>query len=248
MTSSETNRNHQKARFWYSPSTHIYLILVAIMVVLTGLATILPLAVNQGQQVSWITVIVVAVLGWVGVILTPKAGFPEMLEPVISTRQRVWVPFIGGLGLGIIMVIFDLISPLGTDIQTQFPDSLIVFTLAGLIEEIVVHLFLTTLLIWLISGVLLKNRYQTPVFWIVAIGLGIAYWLLQISAILTYFPEKFSVMLAGQMLFIIATTITMGAYFFRKSGFLAALALRYGFYLIWHIIWAGGIGLVRYFM
>jgi hypothetical protein len=48
------------------------------------------------------------------------------------------------------------------------------------------------------------------------------------------------------MLLVIGTTITLGAHVFRLGGFLAALSLRYGFYLLWHIVWGGGIGLVRY--
>ncbi len=43
-------------------------------------------------------------------------------------------------------------------------------------------------------------------------------------------------------------SITGGAVLFRKGGFLAALLFRYGFYLMWHILWAGGIGLARYWL
>jgi len=240
--------NKNTTTFNWPPSIKPYLALIAIMIVLAGLQAILPLEINQGQQMSWIAIIVAALLGLVGLILSPKAGFPEMWDPNIPLKQRFWLPFMVGAGLGLIMVLFDLLRPLGTDIQTRFPDSVIVFLLAGLVEEIIVHLFLTTLLVWLISGIILRNRYQETVFWLVAVGVGILYWMLQISAIMTYFPEKFSIVLAVQILFVIAATITVGAYFFRRSGFLAALSLRYGFYLIWHIIWAGGIGLVRYFM
>jgi len=243
---SQNNKN--STIFNWPQSIKPYVVLMVIMVILAGLQSALPLEINQGQQMSWVIIIVAALLGLVGLVLAPKAGFPEMWDPNISTKQRFWFPFVVGFGLGIIMVLFDQIRPLGTEIQTRFPDSLIVFLLAGLVEEIIVHLFLTTLLVWLISGVILRNRYQETIFWLVAVGVSILYWLLQISAINSYFPEKFSVTLAIQMLFIIATTITVGAYYFRKSGFLAALSLRYGFYLIWHIIWGGGIGLVRYFM
>jgi hypothetical protein len=225
-----------------------YLVLIALMTVLAGLQAGLPLQINQGQQMSWPMIIVTALLGLIGLVLASKAGFPEMWEPHISAKQRFWLPFGVGAALGVVMVLLDQVRPLGTEIQTRFPDSLIVFLLAGLVEEIIVHLFLTTLLIWLISGVILKNRYQQTIFWLVAVGVAILYWLLQLSAIRTYFPEKFSVVLAIQLLFVITTTITVGAYFFRKSGFLAALSLRYGFYLIWHIVWGGGIGLVRYFI
>ncbi|GIK42935.1 MAG: hypothetical protein BroJett011_67680 [Chloroflexota bacterium] len=229
-------------------STKIYLMLVVIMIVLAGLQAILPLAINQGQQMSWLTVIIAAILGGIGLVLSPKAGFPSLWAADISSQQRFWQPFLGGGWLGVIMVVFDLNSPLGIEIHTKFPDSVIVFSLAGLVEEIIIHLFLTTLLIWVISGLILKQRYQEQIFWVVAIGISGLYWLLQISAIQSYFPEKYSVMLAVEILFVIGSTITAGAYVFRRWGFLAAISLRYGFYLIWHIIWGGGVGLVRYFM
>lgn len=226
----------------------IYLGLVAIMVILAISKAFLPLELNQGQQTPWWQVILVAVLGLIGVILSPKAGFPEMWDPKISNKLRFWVPALVGIGVGLVMVLFDLVQPLGSQAQTKFPDSLIVFLLAGLIEEIIVHLFLTTSVIWLISGLILRGRYQQVVFWVVAAGGGLLYWFLQINAIMTYFPEQFSAALAVQTFLVIMVTITAGAYFFRKGGFLAALSLRYGFYLVWHIIWGGGIGLVRYFL
>jgi hypothetical protein len=244
-----TENHKNSTTFTWPPAIKAYLVLVAIMVVLAGLQAVLPLEINQGQQMSWVMIVGAALLGLVGVALVaPKAGFPEMWGADLSPKQWLWLPFGVGAGLGVIMVLLDLISPLGTEIQTKFPDSLLVFSLAGLVEEIIVHLFLTTLLVWLISGLILRNRFQEQMFWLVAVGVGILYWLLQISAIRSYFPEKFSMVLAIQLLFVIGTTITLGAYFFRKSGFLAAVSLRYGFYLVWHIMWGGGIGLVRYFL
>jgi hypothetical protein len=184
-------------------SIKIYLGLVAIIVVLTGLTMFLPLEVNQGQQANWLSVIIVALLGGVGLNLTHRAGFPEMWDVHVSSRQRFWLPALIGMALGAVAVLFDLVQPLGTQAQTRFPDSLVVFSLAGIIEEIIIHLFLTTLLIWLISGLVFKGRHQTPVFWIIAVGGAVLYWLLQISAIMTYFPEHFSIALAAQAFFII---------------------------------------------
>lgn len=231
-----------------SISMKIYLGLVVAIVILAGMNIFLPLEINQGQQASWFYVIAVAVVGWIGVLLSPKTGFPEMWDSKISNKQRFWLPALVGLGMGIVMVLSDLFKPLGREAQTRFPDSLIVFSFGGITEEIIIHLFLTTFLVWLISGLILRGRYQETVFWLVAIGGALFYWFVQVNAIRTYFPEQFSVTLAIQLFLIIGVTITAGAYFFRKGGFLAALSLRYGFYLIWHIIWGGGIGLVRYFM
>ncbi len=230
----------------HGTSAKVYLGLLAIMVILAGL--MMSLAINQGQRPSWITVLIVALLGWIGLILTPKAGFPEMWEARLSNEQRLWIPALMGIGLGALMVLFDLVQPKGAEAQTPFPDSLIVFSFAGLIEEIVVHLFLTTFLIWIISGLVFDGRYQATVFWIVATGGALLYWLLQLSTILAYFPERFSIGLTLQVFCVIMVTIMVGAYLFRRAGFLAALSLRYGFYLVWHIVWGGGVGVVRYFL
>jgi hypothetical protein len=234
--------------FWQSPSLGIYLGLAAVMVVLAILQLVLPLTINAGQQMSLAVVLAVAVLGWAGVILAPRAGFPEMNAPGVAVRQRVWVPLAAGIALGAVMVLGDFVNPLGTEVQTPFPDSLVVFALAGLFEEIAIHLFLTTTLVWLISAVILRGRRQDSTFWFVAIGTAALYWFVQIYAIMSFFPDKFSPMLAVQMAFVIGATITVGAWFYRRAGFLAALALRYGFYLVWHILWAGGIGLIGYMM
>ena len=137
------------------------------MLILTGLEYSLPLAINQGQQMSWVTVIVTAILGWLGISLATKTGFPGLWDDEINSQQRFWKPFLFGSGLGIIMLILDLINPLGTEAQTIFPDSLVIFPLAGLVEEIIVHLFLTTLLIWIFSGLIFKNRHQETIFWII---------------------------------------------------------------------------------
>ena len=225
-----------------------YIGLVLIMLILLVMEAVLPLAINQGQQMSWLVVIAAALLGWAGLSLSSRAGFPSMWAESVPSRKRFWVPLGLGALLGLVMVLLDQFNPLGVETQTPFPDSLVVFSLAGLVEEILVHLFLTVFLVWLISGIILKNRAQTAVFWIVAVAVGLLYWGLQMSAIASFFPEKASLALALQMLLVIGTTITLGAYVFRLGGFPAALSLRYGFYLIWHIIWGGGIGLVRYLL
>jgi len=213
---------------------------------LMGLQQILPLTVNQGQQSSWLMVPVVGGLAWLGLVLSGNTGFTPLWAAGVSNWQRFGRPFLLGLSLGAVMVLSELVNPLGAELQTPFPDSLIVFGQAGLVEEVIFHLFLTTGLVWLGSNVLLKGRHQTTVFWIAAIGISLLYWLMQVGAVYTYFPNKFSVMLGGQMLVMIGGTLTLGAYLFRQHGFWAALSLRYGFYLVWHILWAGGIGAIQY--
>ncbi len=221
---------------------------VIVLAALMSLQQTLSLTVNQGQQSSWIIVPIIGGLAWLGLLLAGKTGFAPLWSADVSNWQRFGLPLFLGLGLGAVMVLTELVNPLGADLQTRFPDSLIVFTQAGLVEEVIFHLFLTTGLVWLGSNILMKGRRQTTVFWIVTVGISLLYWLMQVSAVLTYFPEKFSIILTGQMLLMIGATLTLGAYLFRRWGFWAALSLRYGFYLVWHILWAGGIGAIQYIL
>jgi hypothetical protein len=205
-----------------------YIGLVIVMLLLLAMELVLPLSINQGQQMSWLVVIAAALLGWAGLSLSSRVGFPSIWAESVPSRHRFWIPLGLGAALGLVMVVLDQFNPLGVETQTPFPGSVVVFSLAGLVEEIIVHLFLTVFLVWLISGIILKNRAQTAVFWIVAVAVGLLYWCLQMSAIINFFPEKATLTLALQMLLVIGTTITLGAYAFRLGGFLAALSLRYG--------------------
>lgn len=56
-------------------SIKIYLMLVVIIIVLASLQAIIPLAINQGQQMSWLTVIIVTILGGLVWYCHPKRGF-----------------------------------------------------------------------------------------------------------------------------------------------------------------------------
>jgi hypothetical protein len=226
----------------------IYLGLAALLLALQALLTTLPLAIKPGQLLPWLPVVIVAALGWVGVLLATRTGFPPLWTPAIANRRRLWRPFLNGVGLGLVLVVLDLVQPLGSDMQTPFPDSLVVFAFGGLLEEIAIHLFLLPALIWLISSLLLRGRGQTATFWTVTLVSGVAYWLLQMNGIAIFFPEKFTPALAAQLFLIIVGVIVGGAAAFRRAGFLAALSFRYGLYLVWHIVWASGIGLVRYWL
>ena len=60
-------------------------------------------------------------------------------------------------------------------------------------------------------------------------------------------PEQLTATFAAQLLIVVADSITLGAVFFRRGGFLATRTLRYAIYAVWHILWAGGIGLIGWF-
>jgi hypothetical protein len=135
----------------------------------------------------------------------------------------------------------DVLQPLGSEVQIAFRASLVVYPMAGILEEILLRLFLTTMLVWLVSAVILRGRGQQTVFWVVAVVVGLMYAMLQMAAY---------TMVAGEVTFLagvwflvqIGCYFVVAAYIYRRYGFLAAVAMRMGDYLIWHIIWGALVG------
>jgi hypothetical protein len=92
-------------------------------------------------------------------------------------------------------------------------------------------------LVWLVSVVLLKNRWQEEAFWGVAIARSFLEPLMQIGGL-----HRMGMLIHMQpgviaLLFVLiyGTNFTLAG-FLRKSGFLAPLVIRFAFYQAWHII------------
>ena len=202
------------------------------MVTLRVALSFLPL---EREALSWPMAIAVAILGFVGLLVAPRAGFPDLWTQEVSEKQRFLIPALVGLGMGMVIIVLDLIQPLG-EIHAPFPASLAVYGFAALFEEILLRLFLTAFLVWLVSTVILRGRAQATVFWVVAVGVAVFYLLIQLNAYATFVGQMTPVTLA-QMVLVIGVAFVLAAYLFRRGGFLSPLMMRLVFYLVWHIIW-----------
>jgi hypothetical protein len=118
----------------------------------------------------------------------------------------------------------------------KFPASLVAYPLAGILEEIIFRLFLTTTFVWIISSVLLGGRWQEAIFWGVAVFLGVFYTLSQLS-LYREVTGTLDILTLAQFFTVIAANFIVVAFLYRKFGFLAAISMRMGDYLLWHIIW-----------
>ncbi len=238
--------------FRFSSSVLIWLALVGYLVLAKLVLGLLPpLNVREVASIfSWSSIAVYAALGLVGVWLASHNRFPAGLDRHISNRERIWLPLLLGLALAIIAVLIDRVTGGTHFIETQtgqasfnvyFPASMLVYT-AGVVEVNAFYLlFPLPLLLWLISSIILRGRYKSPVFWVLAVllslgepalqGLGILFlktssgtpWLF-LTVFLPYFLTDYPLNL-GQ------------AIFFRRYGLLAPVALRLGFYLMWHVVY-----------
>jgi hypothetical protein len=175
-------------------------------------------------------------VGWVGVYLAARTGFAEMWQADIPHMKRFVFPALIGAGIGIITIVFDAIQPLGEESLIKFPASLVAYPLAGILEEIIFRLFMTTTLVWIVSNMLLGGRWQEVVFWGVTTFLGMFYTFNQLS-IYRSLVGSIELLIALRFFIVIGVSSILAAYFYRKYGFLAAISFRMGDYLLWHVIW-----------
>ena len=222
-----------------SPSVLTYLLLLAVIVALRLLLLLFPSWQIASQMVNLtdtFSIGAIWLVGWVGVILAARAGFAEMWQADIPNSKRWLIPFLIGLGFGALSIIFDSIQPLGDASLIKFPASLVAYPLAGILEEIIFRLFLTTTFVWVISNMLLRGRHQLGVFWGVAVFLGVFYTLSQLS-LYQSLAGTLDLFIVAQFFVMIAANFIVTAYLYQKYGFLAAISMRMGDYLLWHIIW-----------
>ena len=220
-------------------SALIYLLILLVIVILRLLLSLFPSEQIASQMVNLtdtLSIGAIWLVGWVGVFLAPRSGFSEMWQPDISNIKRLLIPFLIGLGFAVLNILFDHFRPLGDSSLIKFPASLVAYPLAGILEEIIFRLFLTTTFVWIISNVLLSGRSQQAVFWGVAVFLGVFYTFSQLS-IYREVTGSLDFLTLAQFFTVIAANFIVTAFLYRKFGFLAAISLRMGDYLLWHIIW-----------
>ena len=224
-----------------SISTKIYIglitFMIAVKVVFLLFPTVFPGADQEGAF-YWTTILVVALMGFIGLFLSRRTGFPEIWDAGISNRQRFLIPTLIGLIYGVITILHDLPKP--SPVHLDLPLSIPFYIYGAILLETMLRLFAISLLVWLISSVLLRGRWQTQVFWFAVI----------VTALyepLPFIREDFSAALPiayGSIILKWATETLFSAnvvsgWLFKKYGFLAPLVMRLSFYLVWHIIYGG---------
>jgi hypothetical protein len=230
-----------------SISMKIYLGLIAFMVAVKVLFLLFPTAFPLAEQAgafSWTTILAIAVMGFIGLILARRTGFPEIWDSKVSNRQRFLIPTVIGFAYGLVTIIIDLRNP--SPVHLKLPLSIPFYGYGALLLEILLRLFTIPLLVWLFSNLILRGRWQTKVFWLAAIIAAlyeplphIREQLVHVSGLAILFVF---IKWAIEPLFL-ANVLT--GWLFRKYGFLAAFVMRLSFYLVWHIIYGGLISTAR---
>jgi hypothetical protein len=197
---------------------------------------------TQAGFFRWDGTVALAMLGLLGAWLAGRTGFAAPWGTPGTNRSRVLAPVGLGAGFGLLMLALDAWSNL-TDLQREllgvestdiaFPGSLVVYVAAAIYMEIVLRLVLMPVLLWFVSTLVLRGRFQEPVFWVLAV-------LTSLIEPVTQAPGT-SVVAVPWFLLILVTTFAANfaqAVIFRRHGFLAAILLRVTLYVVWHILGA----------
>jgi hypothetical protein len=244
-----------------SASTKVFLGLVLLNAVLAAATSFLPMGIADSGEPSAISPTLAAVinasvvlfiyggLGYAGLRLTRKLGYPDLLDAQVTTRQRFITPTIAGLWIGLFFIVGDNIFSRFHSLEPlphpPFPTSLLASLSAGIGEEMVFRLFFIPLLVWLVSRLALKGRQENAVFWTASIFSGMFFaaghipsvMLLLGTASLADIPTALMV-----EIFVLNGTLSLvAAHFLRKNGYLAAVTVHTSADIVWHVIW----GLLR---
>jgi hypothetical protein len=221
----------------------IFFGLVAYLILVKLVITVFPAAFRSAAQAAvfeWKFLAIWTILGWIGVVLSQKTGFPEPWNGGISNSHRIILTLVIGIVLGILAIATDWITGwtqfvankmhLKT-IHIDFPASVAIYPGGAIIVNILYRIFPIPFLLWIISTLILKGRAQNKIFWILAVLLSFVEPLGDLGLTDLGYAKASLVFIQDYALNIIE------AWLFRKLGFLAPILMRIFFYLIWHVLW-----------
>jgi hypothetical protein len=175
----------------------------------------------------------VLLLGIPFIFLQSRARLPNFWAPLVSQRQRFYIPVLIGLVFGLMdILVFKIIlhpepySDLPPFLQ-PFPYSVFLY-ISGAFEVEVFYRLIPLTIFMLLGSYYKKGRYLDHFFWVGAILTSLREPLEQLSSELPWV-----------VIYALATGFLMNllqAIFYRKAGFLSSLTLRLGHYLLWHIL------------
>ncbi len=195
---------------------------------------------SQAAVFQWWFLTIVAGAGLFGTAflsLTPLRGF---WDPDLSPGTKLGAPLLVGVVLGALYAAGDASTGFShivaakmhlATIHIAWPMSAPIYLGGAILVSVLYFLVLIAPVDWLVAGKMLRGRGEPAVYWLTALPLALVEPLTQgdFSSVqemgLTAVPN-----LAGDLAVNFAQV-----WFLRRAGFVACIAVRVGFYAVWHI-------------
>ena len=192
-----------------------------------------------------IAIVLYGGLGFIGLKLAGKLGFADIWGPEVSNRQRLLIPGVIGVALGIFLIVSDIIfsqfNGIGRLPHPSFPASIFASLSAGIGEEIIFRLFFIPIWVWLISSVILRGKWRNQVFWTVTLISALVFALGHLPSLMILLNYKslseISPMFFLEIILLNGVISIFAAYYMRKYGFLTAVGIHFWTDIVWHVIW-----------
>jgi hypothetical protein len=196
----------------------------------------------QAAVFAWTMIGALILLGLGGLWLARRIGLPGFWNPDLPASRKWLLPVLLGVGFGILAIGIDVLTgwtdaiekKLGIpSIHIDFPASLLIYPGGAVIVNVIYYLIPIPLLVWLVSGLLLRGRFREPVFWCAA---ALA------AAVEPLTQDLSDPGPAWVMLLVLLSDYALNVAqvaLFRRGGFFATVLLRVSFYLVWHVVWGG---------
>jgi|GEM_PF-917717 len=184
-------------------------------------------------------------LGYLGLSLSTRLNFTPIWDKTITPKQRLGVPLVVGLIMGIGFILLDAIlshfHQMGPLMHPPFPTSVVASFSAAIGEELIFRLVFIAFWVWLISQVMLQGRARTQVFWVVVMFSAIGFTFSHFPSVMVLYGGSVMSALPAAMiieLFLLNGSLSVvAAYYFWEVGFLGAVMVHLGADLMWHVVW-----------
>jgi len=186
----------------------------------------------------WIELLIVAAAGALGAVMAARTSVVEVLPPRGDAMRVVGQAVLFGLGLGVLLAGLDAWLRIG-DINVGLPLAPVFYLWGGISQEVITHFAPVAVVVGIASSFLTGARPTWGAFWIVAVATSALAAVGMMAAFQNPNVPLDPQVAAAPMIIAGAVFVIELALFamLARGGLLASLAMRLGFYAIWHIAW-----------
>ena len=226
----------------------VWLALVGFLVIVDLFITFIGAGLQNDPRVQLFAppaILIVGLAGLAGVWLSHRTGFPPAWDASVPARWRFAYPSLIGVAIGVFLSLADVgthwtatfSTPGGGPFNAPFPGSLLFYPGGAIIVEVFYRLIPIPLVMFLVSNLLLRGRWQQQVFWVMAALTSL------IEPASQDLPDlRTGTEVAVGLNFIADYALNLSqAVMFRRYGFLASIILRVAMYLVWHVAYGNFI-------
>ena len=222
-----------------------YTILIACLVGVHFIIAANPSAARSAAQAavfSWPWLGAIAALGLLGLVflnLTPLRG---LWDRDLGIGAKLFWPLLVGLALGAVNVAEDLATHWSRHVAAEmhlpsihiaWPLSAPIYFGGAILVSIAYFFVLLPFLYWLIACLLMKGRGEAAVYWIIGSLLALVEPLTQGD--LHEIAQGGTVAVPGAVCDLL---LNFGqVWLLRRAGLVGAIALRVGYYAVWHVLY-----------